>query len=255
MNESRKLSGKVAIVTGAAQGLGAYFARALAEAGAAVAVVDIVDPGSVAEAITVAGGRAVALCADVTDEISVRSMVQKTIDELGGVHLLVNNAAVFGELSQLPFERIKSGDWDRVMAVNVRGTFECVRGVTEHMRSQRYGKIVNVASASALKGLPMLLHYVTSKGAILAMTRSLARELGKDGIRVNSLAPGLVLSESVIKNSTWEESSMNSIISSRAIQKSQLPTDLLGSLLFLCAEESDFITGQTLVVDGGSVMH
>lgn len=255
MNESRKLSGKVAIVTGAAQGLGAYFARALAEAGAAVAVVDIVDPGSVAEAITVAGGRAVALCADVTDEISVRSMVQKTIDELGGVHLLVNNAAVFGELPQLPFERIKSGDWDRVMAVNVRGTFECVRGVTEHMRSQRYGKIVNVASASALKGLPMLLHYVTSKGAVLAMTRSLARELGKDGIRVNSLAPGLVLSENVIKNSTWEESSMNSIISSRAIQKPQLPIDLLGSLLFLCGEESDFMTGQTLVVDGGSVMH
>jgi NAD(P)-dependent dehydrogenase (short-subunit alcohol dehydrogenase family) len=255
MSRNGKLAGRVAIVTGAAQGIGAHYAKALAAEGAAVTVADILNPEPVSDAIRETGGQALAVHADVADAASVQRMVAATVERFRAVNILVNNAALFGNLGMKAFEDIGSAEWDRVMAVNVRGTFECVKAVAPEMRRRKYGKIINIASGTVFKGLPMLLHYVTSKGAIVAMTRCLARELGNDGIRVNTMAPGLVMSENVCSNPAWKGALVENIVASRAIKREQLPSDLLGTLLFLCGPESDFITGQLIVIDGGSVMH
>ena len=255
MQRQGRLSGRTAIVTGAAQGIGAHYARAMAAEGASVALVDVLDPGPAARAIVNAGGKALALRADVTDAQSVRQMVAATEASLGPADILVNNAALFGNLARKRFEEIDSAEWDRVMSVNVRGVFECVKAVAPQMRGRKYGKIVNIASGTVFKGTPLLLHYVTSKGAIVAMTRALARELGEDGIRVNTLAPGLVMSENVVANPAWTGGVVESTVASRAIKREEMPEDLLGALVFLCSAESDFVTGQVIVVDGGSVMH
>lgn len=252
---TRRLEGRVAIVTGAAQGIGAVYAKALAAEGAAVVVSDVLDAGPVAGAIQEAGGRALAVKSDVTDAKSVQAMVADAMTAFGGIDILVTNAALFGTLSPKPLTEIDSAEWTKVMEVNVRGVFECVKAVTPEMRRRRYGKIVNIASGTVFKGVPMLLHYVTSKGAVLAMTRCLARELGDDGIRVNTLAPGLVMSENVIANPAWKGAVVANNIASRAIKKELYPADLTGSLVYLCSAESDFVTGQVVVVDGGSVMH
>lgn len=255
MEAKGRLSGRVAIVTGAAQGIGAQYAHALAAEGAAVVVGDLQDAAPVAKAINAAGGRALSVHLDVTDATSVRSMVAETVKQFGGVDILVNNAALFAQLALKPFEEIDSAEWDRVMAVNVRGAFECTKAAAPEMRKKKYGKIVNIASGTVFKGAPMLLHYVTSKGAIVAMTRSLARELGDDGIRVNTLAPGLVMSEGVRAHADWRGAALNNNIASRAIKREATPEDMCGTLIYLCSAESDFVTGQVLVVDGGSVMH
>ena len=250
-----RLQGRVAIITGAAQGIGAVYAKALAAEGAAVAVSDVLDAGPVAAEIQSAGGRALALKNDVTDPASVRAMVADTVAAFGQVDVLVTNAALFGNLSLKPVTEIDSAEWDKVMAVNVRGVFECAKAVVPEMRKRKYGKIVNIASGTVFKGTPMLLHYVTSKGAVVAMTRCLARELGDDGIRVNTLAPGLVMSDNVIANPAWKGAVVANNIASRAIKKDLYPADLTGTLVYLCSGESDFVTGQVVVVDGGSVMH
>ena len=255
MTGTGRLSGRVAIVTGAAQGIGAEYARALAAAGAAVVLADLQDAAPVAQAIVAAGGKALAVSADVTDPASVKQMVAEAVGRFGGLDILVNNAALFATLQTKPFEQIDSAEWDKVMAVNVRGIFECVKAATPEMRKRKYGKIVNIASGTVFKGAPMLLHYVTSKGAVIAMTRCLARELGDDGIRVNTLAPGLVMSEGVRAHSDWKGATLNNNIASRAIKREATPEDMCGTLLYLCSPESDFVTGQVLVVDGGSVMH
>ena len=254
MKANGKLSGRVAIVTGAAQGIGAEYARALAAEGAAVMVGDLQDAGPVAQAIVAAGGQARAVSVDVTDPASVRRMVADTVGQFGGLDILVNNAALFAKLKLKPFEEIDSAEWDRVMAVNVRGSFECAKAAAPEMRKKKYGKIVNIASGTVFKGAPMLLHYVTSKGAVIAMTRCLARELGDDGIRVNTLAPGLVMSEGARANPDVSASAKDNT-ASRAIKREAMPEDMCGTLLYLCSPESDFVTGQVLVVDGGSVMY
>jgi NAD(P)-dependent dehydrogenase (short-subunit alcohol dehydrogenase family) len=255
MKPSGKLDGRVAIVTGAAQGIGAQYARALAAAGAAVTVADVLDGAAVAQAIADQGGQALALQCDVTDPASVRQMVAATVERFGRLDILVNNAAIFGKLSRKRFDEIESGEWDRMMAVNVRGTFECVKAAAPVMRAQKYGKIVNIASGTVFKGAPMMLHYVSSKGAIVAMSRSLARELGDDGVRVNTLAPGLVNSENVLANPDFSGAAAQGTVNSRAIRRESTPEDLCGTLVYLCSADSDFVTGQVLVVDGGSVMH
>jgi len=252
---AKRLEGRVAIVTGAAQGIGAVYAKALAAQGAAVVVSDVLDTNPVAGAIREAGGRVLAVKSDVTDTESVQAMVADAVTEFGAIDILVTNAALFATLAPKPFTEIDSAEWSKVMEVNVRGVFECVKAVTPEMRRRRYGKIVNIASATVFKGVPMLLHYVTSKGAVLAMTRCLARELGADGIRVNTLAPGLVMSENVIANPAWRGAVIANNVASRAIKKELAPADLTGSLVYLCSAESDFVTGQVVIVDGGSVMH
>jgi NAD(P)-dependent dehydrogenase (short-subunit alcohol dehydrogenase family) len=253
MSSTGRLTGKVAIITGAAQGIGAEYARALSAEGAAVIVGDVSDASPVAAAIRDNGGKAVAVNCDVTDAASVKAMVATALEHFGRVDILVNNAALFGKLKRKPFEDIESAEWDRMMAVNVRGAFECVKAVSPVMRSQKYGKIINIASGTVFKGQTNLLHYVTSKGAIVAMSRSLAREMGEDGIRVNTLAPGLVMSENVKSN--YATGQVQGTVNSRAIKREITPEDLCGTLIYLCSSESDFVTGQVIVVDGGAVMH
>ena len=252
---SLRLQGRVAIVTGAAQGIGARYAAALAAEGAAVVCADVIDAEPVAALIRAAGGRALALRVDVSSAESVRQMAAASVEAFGRIDVLVNNAGLFANLALKPFEQIEAAEWDRVMAVNVRGPFECAKAVLPQMRAQGYGKIVNIASATVFKGSPMLLHYVTSKGAVVAMTRSLARELGDAGIRVNTLAPGLTASENTLANPAWQGAVGANNIASRAIKREVTPEDLCGTLVYLASAESDFVTGQVIVVDGGSVMH
>jgi len=250
-----RLDGKVALVTGAAQGIGAAYAAGLAAEGAAVCVSDISDTAAVVEAIRSKGGKAIGVTTDVTDAASVTEMVANAVAAFGGAHILVNNAALFGKLTLKPFMEIDSAEWEAVMRVNVRGAFECCKAVMPQMRRQGYGKIINIASGTVFKGTPMMLHYVTSKGAIIAFTRCVAREVGDDGIRVNCLAPGLTMSDNVRANPDWVDAVVTANIATRAIKRESEAADLLGALVFLSSSESDFMTGQTLVVDGGSVMH
>ena len=252
---SLRLQGRVAIVTGAAQGIGARYAVALAAEGAALVCADVIDAEPVAAQIRAGGGRALALRADVSSAESVRQMAAASVEAFGRIDVLVNNAGLFANLALKPFEQIEAAEWDRVMTVNVRGPFECAKAVLPQMRAQGYGKIVNIASATVFKGSPMLLHYVTSKGAVVAMTRSLARELGDAGIRVNTLAPGLTASENTLANPAWQGAVGANNIASRAIKREVTPEDLCGTLVYLASAESDFVTGQVIVVDGGSVMH
>ena len=250
-----RLQHRVAIVTGGAQGIGAAYAQALAQHGAKVCIADLLDGNAVVQAIQSNGGQAIYQRCDVTDSASVQAMVDATVKAFGKVDILVNNAGLFANLQLKPLLEIDSAEWDKVMAVNVRGIFECTKAVVPEMRKQQYGKIINIASGTVFKGPPMMLHYVTSKGAVVAMSRSLARELGDDGIRVNTLAPGLVMSEGVVANPAWKGAIVANNVASRAIKRDALPEDMTGTLIYLAAPESDFVTGQVLVVDGGSVMH
>jgi len=250
-----RLGGRAIIVTGAAQGIGAAYAKALAAEGARLALCDLAAPDTTVAIIKQAGGEAFGTVCDVTDADAVRRLVEATERAYGGVQVLINNAALFGTLALKRIEDIDSAEWDRVMAVNVRGSFECVKAVLPVMRRQRYGKIVNVASGTVFKGTPMLLHYVASKGAIVAFTRSIARECGDDGIRCNCLAPGLTMSENVRGNPAWAKAIVTANIASRCLKREETPDDLLGTLVFLASADSDFMTGQTIVVDGGSVTH
>ncbi|HUB94943.1 MAG TPA: SDR family oxidoreductase [Stellaceae bacterium] len=249
-----RLDGTAAIVTGAAQGIGATYARALAAEGARVSLCDIESPSAVVEEIRAAGGQAIGRVCDVTDAQAVAAMVRATDEAFGGVQVLVNNAALFGKIPMKPFFEISSEEWDRVMSVNTRGPFECVKAVLPVMRRQHYGKIINISSGTVFKGTPMMLHYVTSKGAVVGMTRALARELGEDGICVNALAPGLTLSE-VVKGRNDYGAMRTANVATRSLKREEEPKDLVGALLFLASRDSDFMTGQTMLVDGGSAMH
>src|SRR5208282_2195966 len=190
-----RLNDRSIIVTGAAQGIGAVYAKALAAEGARLSICDLTEPRSVADEIRAAGGEAISLVTDVTSSAAVAELVKATVAAYGTVHGLVNNAAMFVALARKPFMEIESAEWDKVMAVNTRGVFECVKAVVPAMRAQQYGKIVNIASGTLFKGSTHLLHYVASKGAVVAMTRVMARELGEDRICVNCIAPGLTMSE------------------------------------------------------------
>lgn len=250
-----RLQGRVAIVTGGAQGIGAAYCRALAEEGAKVAVVDVLDGARVAAEIEQGGGEAFALTVDVGDERSVAEMVERVDARFGRIDILVNNAAIYASLDLKPFTDIDVAEWDKVMAVNVRGPFLCARAVVPVMRRNEYGRIINIASGTPYKGTPGMLHYVTSKGATIAFTRALAREVGADGICVNTLSPGLVLSEGVMENEALRDTLTQPVLASRSIKRDQLPEDLLGPLIYLASEDCAFMTGQSLVVDGGSAMN
>jgi len=190
---------------------------------------------------------------DVADADAARAMAEKTLRRFGRIDVLVNNAAVFAVLKPQPLEGIPEEEWDRVMAVNVKGIWNCVKAVLPAMKAQGSGRIVNVASAIAPKGTPYLLHYVTSKGAVITMTRALARELGEFGIGVNALAPGLTFSDTVLRNPDLSAFQAETVLQSRSFKRAETPGDLEGALVFLASADSAFVTGQTLVVDGGSV--
>ncbi|MFL9811832.1 glucose 1-dehydrogenase [Stutzerimonas sp. VN223-3] len=250
-----RLKDKVVIVTGAAQGIGATYARAMAAEGAHIVVADVLDGSAVVDEIEAAGGQAISVMTDVSDEVSAAAMATAAMERFGRIDVLVNNAAIYASLKMKSFDEIDVGEWDKVMAVNVRGPFVCAKAVAPYMKDRGYGRIINISSGTPFKGTPNMLHYVTSKGAILALTRALARELGDHGIAVNTLAPGLVLSEGVVANAEMRERLTAPVIASRAIKRDQMPEDLIGPLLFLASDDSAFMTGETVVVDGGSVMH
>ena len=251
-----RLDGRVAIITGAAQGIGAAYAKALAGEGARVALSDIQDAGAVAREIeaTYQGAETLALHTDVSDESQVNAMVAETVERFGKLDILISNAALFASVSHKPFLDIQVEEWDRVMAVNVRGPWLCAKAAVPEMRKNGYGKIVNIASGTLFKGAPNFLHYVTSKGAILAMSRSMSREVGGDGICVNTLAPGLTMSEGVLESDEYL-AGRDANMASRALKRYQEPEDLTGAMLFLVSSDSDFMTGQCMGVDGGSVNH
>ena len=249
------LTGKVAIVTGGARGIGAGFAQALGAAGAQVVVADVLDGAAVVQRIAATGGEALACHCDVAAPKSVAALVAATMKHFGGIDVLVNNAAVFASLAKKPFTEIDVAEWDAVMAVNVRGPFECAKAVAPVMIARGRGKIINLASGTAFKGFAGALHYVSSKGAVIAMTRCLARELGSHGICVNAIAPGLTMSEAVVDNPEWGGAAAQTTVATRALRRDQVPADLIGTLVYLASDASDFVTGQTIVVDGGSVMN
>jgi NAD(P)-dependent dehydrogenase (short-subunit alcohol dehydrogenase family) len=250
-----RLSGKTALVTGGAKGIGRHYAQALAAEGARVMIADIADGADLADINAQRhGANAVAsLTFDVSDEAQVKGLVAETIARFGQIDVLVNNAALYATLTPRKFTEWDGELWDRVMAVNVRGPYLMVRHVAPHMMERRTGKIINIASGAAYKGVPRMLPYVTSKGAMLAFTRALSRELGEYGIAVNSLSPGYILSDTGLANAQHVEDERVPVRNSRAFKRDAYPEDLLGALIFLASSDSDFVTGQSIVVDGGSV--
>ena len=249
-----RLDGRVAIVTGGGRGIGATYCEALAAEGAKIVVGDIVDTGRTVNIVGRAGGEALGMHCDVTEPDQIRAMVARTIETHGKIDILVNNAALFADIRVKPFSEIDEAEWDRMMAINTRGVFSCAKAVVPEMKRNGYGKIVNIASSTVHKGVPMMLHYVASKGAVIAFSRALAREVGDDGICVNALAPGLTISEKVAGDDQWAPLRRRNL-DSRAIKREQAPEDLIGALVYLCSSDSDFVTGQTVVCDGGSAMH
>jgi NAD(P)-dependent dehydrogenase (short-subunit alcohol dehydrogenase family) len=237
-----RLEGKVALVTGGAQGIGAAIADGLAAEDATVVVADLNPPE---------GG----IRADVADEDDAGRMVEETVDRHGRLDILINNAGLYASLAMRPFDEIPLEEWRQVMDVNVASMFLTCRAAVPAMRRQGGGKIVNVSSGTPFRGVPFLLHYVTSKGAIVAFTRALAKELGQDAIHVNCVAPGFTMTEGVEANPEVVAKLRDVSVAARTIQRDQLPEDVVGAVVFLCTPAADFITGQTMVIDGGQFFH
>lgn len=248
------LERKVAIITGAARGLGRAYALGFARAGSHVVAVDILDCGDTLAAIEAAGGRGLALTCDITNMVAVQSMAERTSKEFGRIDILVNNAALYGALAGSLFEDIAERDWDACMAVNVKGMWHCCKAVVAPMRAVGGGTIINIASLAATYGAPYALHYTTSKAAVIGLTRGLARELGRDNIRVNAIAPAVVEAEG--REEPFGErmaQAVQVIMSNQSLRRVLTPNDLVGAVLFLASEASMMVTGQTLAVDGGTV--
>jgi NAD(P)-dependent dehydrogenase (short-subunit alcohol dehydrogenase family) len=250
-----RLKDRVAIVTGAARGLGRVYALRLAKEGAKVVVADILDGKETVDAIAAQGGEALYVNTDVTSEESTQEMARKVVERFGRIDILINNAALFADLVKKPFWEIPVKEWDKVMAVNLRGPFLCAKAAYPQMKKQGKGKIINVASGTFYKGLPHFLHYVVSKGGNVALSRSMARELGDAGINVNTIAPGYTETDILKEHPQDPPEVINFAATSRCIKRQETPEDLTGTIVFLCSDDSDFITGQAIIVDGGSALN
>lgn len=248
------LEGKRIIVTGAAQGIGAVMAAGFARLGGRVCLADIEDAGPAADGIKAAGGDAIAVRCDVTDPAACEAMVGETVSAFGGLDGLVCNAALFATLPIEPYDDIAPELWDKVMAVNVKGPWLCTRAAAPAMERSGGGSIVMIATNRIFHGFPGMLHYDASKGGVLAMTRSLIRELGPKNIRVNTIAPGLTLSEGVLAREGIEDRK-GAIAAGRSLARDQQPEDLIGPTAFFLSDHSAFVSGQSLGVDGGGVIH
>jgi NAD(P)-dependent dehydrogenase (short-subunit alcohol dehydrogenase family) len=251
----QRLAGKVALVTGGAKGIGRHYSQALADEGARVMIADIEDAATLAVELAQrhgANSAASSVC-DVSDEQQVQALIKQTLERFGQIDVLVNNAALYAKLSPRNFDEWDVATFDKVLAVNIRGPWLMVKHVAPHMKARKSGKIINIASGAVYKGVPRMLPYVSSKGAMIAFTRALSRELGDFGIAVNSLSPGYILSETGLENRTHVEEERVPVRNSRAFKRDAYPEDLLGTLIFLACSDSDFVTGQSIVVDGGSV--
>jgi 3-oxoacyl-[acyl-carrier protein] reductase len=243
------LSGRVAIVTGGHRHLGRAYAIGLARAGARVVVADIADAGSVVEEIRRGGGQAEAVRADVTDADSTEAMAQFAVDRFGRIDVLVNNAGYFKGVRHGAWNEIPIDEWDKSFAVNVKGTWLACRAVFPYMKARTYGKIINVSSGTVSRGVPGFLHYVSAKSAIVGLTRALAREVGDYNICVNTLAPSYVPDDEMLRSEPQRDQ-LN--VRERIFKRTQVPEDLVGTVVFLASPASDFITGQSLLVNGGA---
>lgn len=246
-----RLENQVAIVTGAAQGLGRAFCVRLAEEGAHVVVADVNLDGAAAAAREI-GRDALPLKVDVSKEADTFRMAEETLAHWGRIDILVSNAGIYQGLTRKPMEEIPADEWDRVMAVNLRGPWLCARAVVRAMKKQRSGKIINISSATYFSGSPLWTHYVASKGGVIGLTRSMAKELGEYNICVNAVAPGFTLTEA---SRALMADAETYAVDRGAIKRAEQPQDLVGLVAFLCSSESDFVTGQTIVVDGGRQLH
>jgi NAD(P)-dependent dehydrogenase (short-subunit alcohol dehydrogenase family) len=245
------LDGKVAVVTGAAQGIGRAIAQGLAEEGARIVVADL--KGAEAAAASFTDG--VGIEVDVANETAVQRLADEAVERCGSIDILVNNAGLYASLEMRSFEQIPLDEWRQVMDVNVASMFLTCRAIVPLMRANGGGKIVNISSGTPFRGVPFLLHYVTSKGAIVAFTRALAKEVGKDNVLVNCVAPGFTMSAGVQSHPEVVEKLRDVSVSARTIQRDQVPDDVVGAVVFLSGPGSDFVTGQTIVIDGGQTFH
>jgi NAD(P)-dependent dehydrogenase (short-subunit alcohol dehydrogenase family) len=252
-----RLNDRVAIVTGAARGLGQAYCLALAREGAKVVAADILSCAETVAQVQQAGAEALGVTVDVANAQSTQAMAAHTLQRFGRVDILVNNAAVYGGLQLTPFDQIAEAEWDRVMAVNVKGLWLCCKAVVPAMKQQGYGKIINISSDTIWMGVPLFLHYVASKGAVFAFTRALARELAGTGIAVNAVTPGYTLTEAaqgiadpetVMRLRAW-------VVDQQIVKRAEEPADVTGTVVFLASADSDFITGQTINVNGGATHH
>ena len=245
------LEGQVALVTGAAQGIGKAIADGLAAEGARIVVADVQGAERAAEAYP----RGIGLTVDVAEEADVERMTAETVERCGGLDLLVNNAGLYASLAMRPFTEIPLEEWRRVMDVNVASMFLTCRAAVPAFRERGGGAIVNISSGTPFRGVPFLLHYVTSKGAIVAFTRALAKELGRDSIHVNCVAPGFTMSDGVKAHPEVVEQLRDVSVAARTIQRDQVPEDVVGAVTYLASPAASFVTGQTIVIDGGQYFH
>lgn len=248
-------SSKVVLITGAARGLGQAYAREFAKRGAKVAVCDLRDCGDTTAVIEAEGAEALALCTDVTSAESSREMATAVLARFGRVDVVVNNAALYGSLRFRPFDQLDEEEWDRVMNVNVKGIWNTCRALIPAMREQNSGSIINISSLAATYGMPNGLHYTASKAAVIGLTRGLAREVGRFNIRVNAVAPNVVdtaATDEVFGDK--KDKILEVTLSQQAIRKPLETGDIVGAVLFLASDHSQMTTGQTLMVDGGTVM-
>jgi NAD(P)-dependent dehydrogenase (short-subunit alcohol dehydrogenase family) len=250
-----RLENRVAVITGGAQGIGAAYARRFAAEGAKIVIADVDKGTAIVEEIKRSGGEALDVPTDVAEEKSCNEMVAKTLAAYGRLDILVNNAAVFTSLTRQPFTEISVEVWDKVMAVNTRGVFLASKAAVAPMKDRKYGKIINIATGRFFQGVPNFLHYDASKGAVIAMTRGMARELGPWNICVNALAPGSTMSDNIKKQiERGGGQGLDIVVKGRALKRLEEPEDVVGACLFLASADSDFVTGQTMLVDGGAAM-